>query len=321
MKQAGKLVAIAVLSGLPILCNGQSPGKRAANFTDEALARYAELTDTTILRAPGLPLLAISVTSDLSAETNAAVTTLKSALLAQGIEMLPHRDLFTLAVPPGWTNTPPAAQLAQIPANDLERTPWPAAGPTSEIMAPGMIDFINAECNQVLLLYAELAGKTLLRSGNLPNFQLKLKTQTSLSKSAAVYALRVMFALQGLAVAPDSEKFEQILPFKLAAEFVPRTPKSDPAEAVLAPNQIRDFRRSTATELLDYYAQLTDRAAVKESEREPSQKMIFKATTPLTKSEVLYALRAILGLEGLAIVQVDDKTIRLGLLDEAGALK
>jgi hypothetical protein len=321
MKPPVRIGAIALLSGFGLVGIGQSPSECAENPTDDALARYAELTDTTILRAPGLPVIAESVTASLPAETNAAVWALKGALLERGVEMLPYRELFTLAVSSGWSNTPPAAQIDRIPAGHIGRSALPQVqGSNQEVIASGMIDFIHADGNQVLQLYSELTGKTLLRPPDIGRFQVKLRTQTPLNKAAAIYAMRAMFALRGLAVVLGGAKFEAILPIERAAAFKPHAPKLDPGDPPLDPKQIRDFRLAPATELVEYYAQLTGQQAVKESKRNDVE-MIFKATTPLTKSEILYALRTLLAQEGLAVVQVDNKTLRLGRLDETDAVR
>src|SRR5262245_30515464 len=129
MKPSAKIVAIAVLSSLAIACTGQPA--RKGNFTDEALARYAELSDTTILRSSSLPALTNSLTTEFPAETNAAAVNLKSALSAQGIELLPLHGLFTMAVRPDWSNTPSAALIAQLPVEGVEERPWPAGTQTA----------------------------------------------------------------------------------------------------------------------------------------------------------------------------------------------
>jgi hypothetical protein len=71
----------------------------------------------------------------------------------------------------------------------------------------------------------------------------------------------------------------------------------------------------TVKSLTEYYARL----AGKELQIAPqfeSRNIIFEVKTPLTKAEVLYAIEATLALEGLAIIPVDDKTVRVGKLSE-----
>jgi len=181
-----------------------------------------------------------------------------------------------------------------------------------------MIYFNNAELNQTLQLYAELANKTLLHSAQLPMVLLKLKTQTTMSKSAAIYALRASLALQGIVVVPVGEKFDAVLPSNEVATFIPPGPKPVAGETVIALSDIPQFRRgATAQQLVDYYAGLAERTAAAAPGLSESR-ILFKAQTPLTKSELRLALETVLMLNGLAIVEGDDKTIRLERYKRAG---
>jgi hypothetical protein len=49
--------------------------------------------------------------------------------------------------------------------------------------------------------------------------------------------------------------------------------------------------------------------------------VLFKAQTALTKPELLYALEKTLSLSGLAIIQVDDNSIRAGFAREENQAK
>jgi hypothetical protein len=67
--------------------------------------------------------------------------------------------------------------------------------------------------------------------------------------------------------------------------------------------------------LVSYYAELTGRT-VNSSNQVRAAVMLLKAQTRLTKPELLYALETTLALNGLAIIEVDDKTIRAGYMRE-----
>ena len=73
--------------------------------------------------------------------------------------------------------------------------------------------------------------------------------------------------------------------------------------------------RTSANEVVAYYSELTGRAAVP-SKEQAGNLFLFKAQTRLTKPELLYALETTLALNGLAIIEVDDKTIRAGYMRE-----
>jgi general secretion pathway protein D len=80
-----------------------------------------------------------------------------------------------------------------------------------EMIPPGMINFQGVDANQVLEVYADLVGRTLLRAG-LPAAQIVLKTKTPLTKTEAIQALQAVLALNGIAVVNIGEKFVKVLP-------------------------------------------------------------------------------------------------------------
>ena len=79
------------------------------------------------------------------------------------------------------------------------------------MIAPGTIDFEGVELNQVLLIYAKLVNRTLLRAA-LPQAQIILKTQTPLTKSEAIEALQAVLALNGVSLVNIGDKFVKVLP-------------------------------------------------------------------------------------------------------------
>ena len=69
-----------------------------------------------------------------------------------------------------------------------------------EIIPAGTINFQGVDVSQVLEIYAQLVGRTLLRAG-LPSAQIVLKTQTPLTKTEAIEALQAVLALNGIQLA------------------------------------------------------------------------------------------------------------------------
>jgi general secretion pathway protein D len=93
-------------------------------------------------------------------------------------------------------------------------TPKPAATPAQaeEVIPAGTINFQSADVNQVLEIYSQLVGRTLLRPASLPAGQIVLKTLTPLTKSEVIQALQAVLALNGIAVVNIGEKFVKVLP-------------------------------------------------------------------------------------------------------------
>jgi general secretion pathway protein D len=82
---------------------------------------------------------------------------------------------------------------------------------SQEMIPPGLIDFQGVDVSQVLEVYAQLVGRTLLRAG-LPSAQIVLKTETPLTKAEAIQALQAVLALNGIAVINVGDKFVKVLP-------------------------------------------------------------------------------------------------------------
>jgi general secretion pathway protein D len=110
-------------------------------------------------------------------------------------------------VPPGFPGRPPGAPTPLPAQNNSPQDPS-----MQEIIPPGLIDFQGVDISQVLEIYAQLVGKTLLRA-SLPQVQVVLKTETPLTKAEAIQALQAVLALNGIAVIDvPGGKFVKVLP-------------------------------------------------------------------------------------------------------------
>ena len=112
----------------------------------------------------------------------------------------------TIARAPG-----PAGPPAALPAPTLS-PPAPAAAPAEETIAPGMIDFRQADLNQVLDIYSLLVNRTILRPATLPAPTVTLKTQTLLTKHEAIEALDAVLGMNGITMINMGDKFVKALP-------------------------------------------------------------------------------------------------------------
>ncbi len=80
-----------------------------------------------------------------------------------------------------------------------------------EIIPPGLINFEGVDVSQVLEVYSQLVGRTLLRA-SLPQASIVLKTETPLTKAEAIQALQAVLALNGIAVINVGDKFVKVVP-------------------------------------------------------------------------------------------------------------
>jgi general secretion pathway protein D len=120
------------------------------------------------------------------------------------------------ATPGGMPQYPPAAQ--NNPPQDASM---------QEIIPPGLIDFQGVDASQVLEVYAQLVGRTLLRA-SLPQASIVLKTETPLTKGEAISALQAVLALNGIAVINVGDKFVKVLPTDQAGTAAEQFNTQDP---------------------------------------------------------------------------------------------
>jgi general secretion pathway protein D len=86
-----------------------------------------------------------------------------------------------------------------------------------QIVPAGLINFEGVDVSQVLEIYAQLVGRTLLRS-SLPQASIVLKTETPLTKAEAIQALQAVLALNGVAVVNFGDKFVKVVPTEQAGQ-------------------------------------------------------------------------------------------------------
>ena len=84
---------------------------------------------------------------------------------------------------------------------------------TNDMIPAGLIRFQEADLSQVIDFYADLTGKTILKSPQVPqNVKVSLFNKTALTKQEGIDALHTIFGLNQIAVIPEGEKFIKIVP-------------------------------------------------------------------------------------------------------------
>jgi general secretion pathway protein D len=84
---------------------------------------------------------------------------------------------------------------------------------TNDLITPGMIRFQEMELGQFLDVYAEMTGKTLLKSPQVPlTTKISINNQSTLTKEEAINALNTILGLNQISVIPQGEKFLKIVP-------------------------------------------------------------------------------------------------------------
>ncbi|HEX3797700.1 MAG TPA: secretin N-terminal domain-containing protein [Verrucomicrobiae bacterium] len=130
---------------------------------------------------------------------------------------------------------PTRADMNAAAANAVKGANVPPLGTATEtegksaetIIPPGDIDFPAVSIEQVLPIYAELVGRTILRA-QIPPITISLKTQTALTKTEAIQAFDSVLAMNGITMINVGDKFVKAVPMNLAAaQAVPFGTNSD----------------------------------------------------------------------------------------------
>ena len=308
----------------------------------QVLDIYALMTGRTVLRPATLPAPVIRLRTACPLTKEEGVYALETVLALNGIRVVDDGPKFVQVVA--------AQQRAQV------RTHAPKAQPGAEMMPAGSIDFRGADLNQVLSIYASMSQRTILRPASLPGPVVSLQSASALTRQEAVYAMATVFELNGISLVDDGEKFVQVVPTAQRAFLKATAPKPEPGAKLFDPKKVsavsisrpagvpspskplndmerleQEFERlrkavydfmhipqpnkRSPQRLLELYARLADKTAVVSTnfDRVP---VCFHVETPVTRSELLYAIETTISLNNLAIIPVDDRRIRLGWVRE-----
>ncbi len=312
-------------------------------FPADAIDLYAELKGKTILRSSGLSGLPNEVMSQALADTNNAGALIENALTNYHLQVIQDGDKFLRIMPDGWQDSFEGKYVSRIkPVSDKVPKPGNLSNHDAETYLPkGGINFYNVDINEVMKIYAEFRNVTILRPLVLPG-SIRLHNQTPLTREEVVYAMTLVLALNGLAAFDDGDKFVQIVPVIQADQVKLHAPQPEKDSPLIEPPTIPSFQpgyfrpfripqpqappagvqkaagpppldspapNSTVNDLVAFYAKLIGVESIPD---EPYGKfpIQFKATTPLTKTELLYALDTTLALNNLSIAHFGDNSIQ-----------
>lgn len=91
-----------------------------------------------------------------------------------------------------------------------------------DVFPPGLIKFQDTDLVQVLDLYQELTGRTVMRPSSLPQTKITIRTQTELTRREAIQALDTVLAMNQITMIPQGEKFVKAVPVGTAAQEAPK---------------------------------------------------------------------------------------------------
>ncbi len=310
----------------------------------DTLDVYAHLTGKTVLMPTALPRPPDSIIADLPVDKTNAIARIEQALSEHGLDVVQDGPLFVRVFPKAARDS-----LTNAPLRGAEL----ALSKGQEPGGTGLIDFNNAEVNQVLDIYATIRQRTVLRPMTVPTPTITLKVPGSLSVQEFAYAVATVFAMNGICLIDDGAKFVQVVPMWQRDQVKPSAPKPEPGAKVFDPKKLpsmggqrsngpasetdrleqewerlrkafydhmhlQDPRKRSAQRLLTLYADLAGKSAVPSQDPQDlgGLPIWFHVETPLAKRELLYAIETTFTLHGLAIIPVDDRKIRPGRISE-----
>jgi len=111
----------------------------------------------------------------------------------------------------------PAPAVPTAPGAPGAASPLPVKASEEQTIPPGFINWVGADLNsQVLPIYADMVGRSILRPAALPAAIIVFKNQTELTKREAIQAIDAVLALNGIAMINVGEKFVKAVPIAQA---------------------------------------------------------------------------------------------------------
>jgi RNA polymerase sigma factor (sigma-70 family) len=169
----------------------------------------------------------------------------------------------------------------------------------------------NADLAEVLELYAEFIGRTVLCHPAIKRVPFNLSA-AAVDQAGAAREVERVLKERGISTVPDGDTFEFVVPTELARSVLKAAgPPPRPATAndeVVAKGTI-NFKNLDLFEVLQIYAELNGRKWPS-NDRPPGSLVFLHSQTPLTKAEVNYAIETLVGWQGLKIVPAGGNSFR-----------
>jgi len=171
-----------------------------------------------------------------------------------------------------------------------------------EQLAGRTIYLRGADLRQVLEVYQELSGRTVIGSAAMTIVKIDCKSGADLSRELAVGILTNSLRKVGTIITPVAEKFavagterdgERVKSLKQPP------PSNVPGEEIFPPGLLK-FQEADSAQVLEIYAELTGRR-VTPPERARPTKVTVRSQTPLNRREAAWVLEASLYMGGVPV--------------------
>jgi len=157
---------------------------------------------TPVANLPQFPAPGVTVRPATNRVATAGVTNRTATPVIPGVPQPPGGAPRSVA-----GATAPGANTATAPGLAVGAAAGAEKGKDEDILPAGMIKFQDADIAQVLEIYQELTGRTVLKPSSLPATKISIKTQTELSRTEAIQALDSILSMNGIVMVPQGNKF------------------------------------------------------------------------------------------------------------------
>ncbi|EEF60459.1 RNA polymerase sigma factor [Pedosphaera parvula] len=183
--------------------------------------------------------------------------------------------------------------------------------------SPISLKFENLDLSHLLELYAQTAHRSILRPTALPQTSFTLNTSATNDAEAALL-LEKALAEKGFTTVLDGDKFAMIVPAYQASIAVPHSAeiKTSPPrwpgleERGQVPTGEVNFPAAFVETVTKIYAELIHRKLISHDRLPPGLLITFRNQTPLTKSELIYALDTLLAWQNIKVIPVGDDSVQ-----------
>jgi hypothetical protein len=286
----------------------QGPFLRLKQVTvRQVLQLYQKAVQRTLLGSCALPEDRVDVSSKPARAPADLAKDLEAAVASTGIRFWAEGEKFTVFGREA--NVDELMRQAHTVSEEICRKT--ATGPQQRGLPegglpPGFINFPMTELRDVLRIYQELTGWTLLTPGELSSPAVCFINETPLSKCEAIFAMTAVIALNGVSIVPVSGTFLFTAPTAQTNKLTALLQTGMPVHSLATPASVDagaiQLHAVQLPDLLATYERLSGQPVAAGSELLRARQE-FRNPTPLTAYEALYGLDLLLGWNGLRVVE------------------
>ena len=315
----GKVVIVDVPSGAPLALyltqplTGQEPP--SFQFREVELGSILDLLQTlsnqSVLAPDAIRGLKFDLITPAYHSRSQAVGTLKDVIEKKGLIVQARGEKFQFVLP-----SRDAEVLKSIPDPPI---PGPPKSQITrpEFFPPGMMKFMSADMFQVLEVYQDLSGRTVMRPSSLVRNKISLRSQTELNRPEAIWFLDAVLRLAGVVMINESTNFVFALPpgrtNNLPHLDAKRAlPSKAPAQSF--PPGLIKFTDADPSQVLSIYAALTGKTVT--PGKVPSGKISVRSQTALDPGEAVYLLETMFAINDLSLDRSDPEKVSINSSSE-----